>query len=887
MTPPESSTRAQELFARGLLVQSLTAQWLAGLWLLPLAAAVALSGQLARPHVLPMVSLSAWLLALGLVPALLSLRAGGRSIATTLLIGGAALVGTAGWYTSGAADPFGASVAGVQWILLWLSVALGASLDVRGRKLFARWLPWFGLALGAVLLWAPSQLEGGSPFGNIGRDSQALAPAAAAAAAWTTRRRSSPWLFLAVVLAWAIHAAVQPVLAGGLTLALIGAALLLRPGRPSARASEDSRDDSSSPTVVTLRRFAPLAVGLAALVWPLSQQAAPATPASNGGSQTESIAAGFERDDLGGLEVRARLWGTAPAMLAAHPLGVGLGQFAAQYPPFRDPVERERSSLGGAQPTEVEHLHNDLLIAFVELGALGGLLFALFWLLALRAAWGALGGSASDAALGAAALATLITGGQHAVLLGHPIAALIGGGALGACLARARAERLPEGPAARARFPFQALLLPLGAGVFGLLPALRTQAHGELLTSFAENNRDFERARQQAANPDQAAAPQIAAAQAAMSSLFVEREQIVAGLLQEGPASNLGTALVVGQFFNGLDPREAEAWRSFDARPESPANSGELHWAGFIARLTVSPNDAWPAEQGGTASPWSMAADELERLIARAQYMRPHSAGPWIQAGYLGQLRGARSLSEGSAGEDSPAARASSVNAWANAREAFGQALAREPGHPAARLLLQELELRAGSLERAAVLLENNSDQAFVAARDAYLSGWRGLSDTLALLEVAGNRPSVGEAAKAIADELESQNSGGRSRQFWNALAHHMWAYDHLDEGRLDDARRSLRQASRHASANGEPGSVLIDAELDAARRASGDGGRTDPADLESDLRARLEALAAQPSIDAPTPAELPPGIPPALGARLRQCHGLVTLQAAQVLGGS
>ncbi|MHC4378013.1 MAG: hypothetical protein ACYS26_15545, partial [Planctomycetota bacterium] len=281
MTPPESSAppppRIETSAVR--LARAATAQWLAGLWLLPLAAIVALSGGLDDPQVLPVGTVGAWVLALGLVPALLALRAGGRSVPGTLMIGVIGVLGTAGWSLTGGADPFGASLAGVQFGVLWMSVALGASLDARGRAQFAGWLPWFGIALGALLLWAPAQLEGGSPLGNVGRDSQALIPAAAAGAAWYTHGAKQPWIGLAVILALGAHAATRPVLAGGLVLFAIGALLWLR---PSASSAEDTGEAGAQ----KLRRALPAIVGLVALAWPLLQQGAPAAPTA----QTQEVA---------------------------------------------------------------------------------------------------------------------------------------------------------------------------------------------------------------------------------------------------------------------------------------------------------------------------------------------------------------------------------------------------------------------------------------------------------------------------------------------------------------------------------------------------------------------------------------------------------------------
>lgn len=845
MTPPESSAtprpRIESSAAR--LARAATAQWLAGLWLLPLAATVALSGGLEDPQVLPVGTVGAWVLALGLVPALLALRAGGRSVPGTLMIGVIGILGTAGWSLTGGADPFGAALAGVQFGVLWMSVALGASLDARGRAQFASWLPWFGIALGAVLLWAPAQLEGGSPLGNVGRDSQALIPAAAAGAAWYTHGAKQPWIGLAVILALGVHAATRPVLAGGLALFAIGALLWLRPSVSQAPAAVE-------PGAQKLRRAVPAIVGLVALAWPLLQQSAPAAPTA----QTQQVAS-FQRDDLGGLEVRARLWSTLPALIAANPMGVGHGQFAAQYPPFRDAAERERSSFGGAQPTEVEHLHHDLFAGLAEYGLLGGALLAWFLLLSALRCFAALGGTPSDRALGAAGLATLITGLQHTVLLGNPLAALMGGGAIGACWSRAYALRQTEATSPKARAPLQALLLPLAAGVMLQWPAFDVQRHAAQLSAIASNNRAF-----------------ITAQPADVPGLIEARERAFAELLADGPASVLGVQLIVPEFDGALTPELAPQWAALTALPERSADAVSL-----VARV-ISDQGKLRTAQGteSLSGPRGAAVGKQRELVELWQRYRPHSAQGWVQHGFVEAREGRQAYA---------AAPLEGVRLLNEARDAWNHAASLEPELSVAANNALLLELESGSLERVVEALEDDPTRLGNLTQQAYLLGWRGLQDTLRLLDAAGNRPEYGESAKAIADRLEAQDSSPRARAFWNALAHHMWAHDHLEDGNLDDARRSLRQAVRMAATGGDRSSPILQAELDAVRRATGDGGRTDAAPLDAELMASLERLGAHPSMELPSTYTEAPGKPrPELVVRFKQCHPIVATEAVELI---
>ena len=89
-------------------------------------------------------------------------------------------------------------------------------------------------------------------------------------------------------------------------------------------------------------------------------------------------------------QVRLSVWRGTLAMSAQRPLsGWGLGRYREQYPPFREPAEAALPGLAGAH-TEVDHPHDEFLLALAEGGwpaALALLAFALVTL--ARAASGA------------------------------------------------------------------------------------------------------------------------------------------------------------------------------------------------------------------------------------------------------------------------------------------------------------------------------------------------------------------------------------------------------------------------------------------------------------------------------------------------------------------
>ncbi len=311
-------------------------------------------------------------------------------------------------------DSFEARRAFVQassWLVLFFGGALLAEQGERGRRTFLRGLVVLSIALtaGAFARFNEGHLAG--VLGNTGTLSQAALPGAVAGA-WFAAAESGVFVVLGLVsaLLFAAHAGLAPVYAGGAAFVLIVAccSILARRARENARARA---------RLLVLAALAGLAlVGL--------------RPIEFGKTGEAETAASTASADVGGLAVRLQIWSTLPAILAAHPVaGLGPGQFHAEYPPFRDPAEAVLSRHGPCSrvDTEVEHMHQDLMQAFAELGLVGGGLFAVFLVLVAFASLRALVGTdPSRGVAGAAALALLANGLLHAPLLANPLASALG-----------------------------------------------------------------------------------------------------------------------------------------------------------------------------------------------------------------------------------------------------------------------------------------------------------------------------------------------------------------------------------------------------------------------------------------------------------------------------
>jgi tetratricopeptide (TPR) repeat protein len=315
----------------------------------------------------------------------------------------------------------------------------GASLGPRGRRILSG-----GFAL-ACLLWVAPALAAelasvdalGFPvtgvLGNTGDLSEAALPGAVCALAlFVSGGPRARVLGLVAALAFAVYAGVVPVLAGVVGfLAAVAVALVL------AGAGLGAGRHARIGLVVALVLVATLGLGRAL------------APGATGGDGAAPAPA------AGGVEFRRLTWARVPALVADAPLGVGPGQFERAFPPYRDPAEILVSSIGRREPTpvDVEHPHNDWLLAFAEYGALGGLLFAAFLLAATgRGLRGLARGDESFAGPALASVAVLVNAALNSPLLVPVAAHVVAYPLLGACLGRARAA---------APLPGRRVLLPV------------------------------------------------------------------------------------------------------------------------------------------------------------------------------------------------------------------------------------------------------------------------------------------------------------------------------------------------------------------------------------------------------------------------------------------
>jgi tetratricopeptide (TPR) repeat protein len=295
-----------------------------------------------------------------------------------------------------------------------------------------------GLLLVGGLLTGASGGPGGGLLGNSGYDMQLLLPGAVIglfslgrAGSW---REPGALAGGAAFLLAALFAGLTPVLGGTLVLAALGLLALARTPRRRAVGA-----------LVGLALLAPL---LAPLV---GSPSAPGAPDSAPAATRTGLA-----EDLGGVGVRLAIWGSL--LDGDNPLGYGVGQFQAAYPPYR--AASERAATTGGQTleaiTEVEHPHSDLLLAWSEGAPLAALIGLVLGLLALGALtlFGTSTATRARLPLAAGAFALVLAGLFHAPLLVNPLAALLGWALLGALAGQvqqalepdAGGDGAPEGP---------------------------------------------------------------------------------------------------------------------------------------------------------------------------------------------------------------------------------------------------------------------------------------------------------------------------------------------------------------------------------------------------------------------------------------------------------
>ena len=320
------------------------------------------------------------------------------------------------------------------WLVLLLS---GAGLGSAGRQFVTRGAVLASLG-GLIFAWLDTGHHDvrafAGTFENSGDLSETLLPGALLGYAALVSERGI-WRILGGATATLFLGTVGfvPVYAGGLSFL------------------------AAATTAAALTRRARHLAGMVALsvVFGVALLAGRATDQSSYAptSAAEEAPAQDPSKTLGGVTFRRLTWARVPAMVVGEryvPLGVGAGQFSRVFPPYRDPNEIELSTLGRRAPTttEVEHPHNDWLLAFAEYGLVGGIAWLVFGLTVLRSAWRALRvgaesraeahiGSPLDQAIGIAAIGVLVNACFNSPFFEGPAFA-ISAPLLGALLSRPR-----------------------------------------------------------------------------------------------------------------------------------------------------------------------------------------------------------------------------------------------------------------------------------------------------------------------------------------------------------------------------------------------------------------------------------------------------------------
>lgn len=410
----------------------------------------------------------------------------------------------AAWLAVGAAfDTVDAERAYLGALVGVVMLLAGAGLGASGRRALVR----LGTALGALLVlggWLDPARAGA--LGNSGDLSEAALPCAVlgvvlATGAGAGREERRAWRILGglVALGFTVWCLATPSITGAAAFVVATAAAAV-----GLAVAPDVSTGSGGRALA--RRRAPLALGAAGGVVLLALLAlhgrdlldlagdgavasAAGLPDAGEEARDDPLAVGdLGGGDLGGLAVRLDVWSSTSKLVRANPWsGVGPGQFARAFPPFRDPDEIERSTLSRALPgeTEVEHPHNDWLVAFAELGLLGGLAWCAFLACVLLGAWRALrGAEPARVALGAGAVAVLVDALAHAPLTDNPAAASFAMGLFGTLLARDRGT----GPSAATSVRSAARLVPATALALLVLAAPDARAlvrHGRTLGRLA------------------------------------------------------------------------------------------------------------------------------------------------------------------------------------------------------------------------------------------------------------------------------------------------------------------------------------------------------------------------------------------------------------------
>lgn len=505
----------------------------------------------------------------------------------------------------------------------WVPAALGgAALDRNGRRIFVR-----GLAGLCVLTLAPALIQFASssdrgglagPLGNSGPTAQLALPGAIAGAWLGVARRGLARAlgFAAFALAVA-HALLAPVVTSVVALVAALVASVLFGAWP--------REVRTLRSALSAMAAGVLFLGIASLsdrqpnadVVHAAEASFALTSDSEGRSGPDT-AEGKPRwsQVFGGLPVRFGVWGATARLAADRGLaGVGPGQFAASFPPYRERAELDASRLvrEGSELSEVDHAHNDWLQALCDFGPIGG---ASWVALSLAIALGALRAlkqkEVALAAAGAATLGLWTAAAAHGPLLVHPGSSFVAATLGGMLLARPPAGARPgRSVGAWVAALLMLALVPRALGLHGHGRALAdvTQARATLVqpalsTSALIGNlerRDAGLARGLAARPDSPLLLSLTAralGDRAASPIEAIREgaaplceQLVLSLDLPPGADLDGARSLLWQQFRSIRPHSVEGLLQVGVLAARSGRAAEAKGA-FQEALDLDPNNA-------------------------------------------------------------------------------------------------------------------------------------------------------------------------------------------------------------------------------------------------------------------------------------------------------
>lgn len=340
--------------------EDLLGRALAALLCLPAFVLVMPFGPLRGDALVTEISGTAWTALLLLPAAVLAIFCKrGRTTGLFLLL--AYWLWTAAGATRTATDSLESDRAMILVTIAGVSTIAGAGLNDAGKRALATLLMVLSLVTSlATLHLRHADGDWAGPLGNSGETALVFVPGAIIGSFYAARRvgwwrivgASTALLALGVATAAPSLTAIVAIFLGTLAATL---------ARGTGRALQASVCGVAIACVI-----------FAAFLRPVDVPGAPSMAEQSVGSAS-------------GLAVRFEVIPSSLALVAANPLfGIGAGQFVARYPEVRDPDEIELSTHGRKldSESEVEHPHNDLVLAFVESGVIGGLAFALFLIVA-------------------------------------------------------------------------------------------------------------------------------------------------------------------------------------------------------------------------------------------------------------------------------------------------------------------------------------------------------------------------------------------------------------------------------------------------------------------------------------------------------------------------